>query len=278
MGDHYIPQYYLRGFTNGNEIWTHDRLEKKSFPSQPKSIANTNKFYSPELERHLANSIEAPAGYAIEKIRTRSLLTDSDREALARYIVTLWQRVPEAKLRFESHIPSVVASVRSEIHEELEAAAKRFPQLFNAAEKRKTEVDKLLTAYKKEKPSRIWHESIKINSDGRLSEVILSMKWHFIKSSGAQFLTSDNPVFFFSHEGLARAASELSIPFSSSIALWATRKENHYPQYFDAKPSATREINRRTAYNATRFVYSAINEKWILPFVCKAERLLNRLT
>jgi hypothetical protein len=45
MGYHYIPQFYLKGFANENVIWVHDRKDRRSFASQPKSVANETDMY-----------------------------------------------------------------------------------------------------------------------------------------------------------------------------------------------------------------------------------------
>ena len=83
MGHHYLPQFYLRGFADGNTVWVHDRLERRSFPSQPKSIANENKLYSDEIEQHLANDVEDPAKPATEALRNSQALDSNQRSALA---------------------------------------------------------------------------------------------------------------------------------------------------------------------------------------------------
>jgi len=63
MGDHYVPQYYLKGFSQneGKRIWIYDKTDGVKFPTQVKSIANITEFYSREVEQYLANTIEGPA-------------------------------------------------------------------------------------------------------------------------------------------------------------------------------------------------------------------------
>ena len=61
MGHHFVPQFYLRGFTEGNTIWVYDRLGSCSFNSQPKTVANENKMYTEEIESWLTNEIEGHA-------------------------------------------------------------------------------------------------------------------------------------------------------------------------------------------------------------------------
>lgn len=277
MGHHFVPQFYLRGFTEGNTIWVYDRQASCSFNSQPKTVANENKMYTEEIEGWLANEIEGPAQPAIQKVRERRALSDEDRLALARYIFVLWKRVPEGRARFAAHLPEVAESVKNELHESLSAAAATNPDLAHLAETRKEEVSSIIERYQREKPAAIWQSSLMKESSAKVVDSTLSMNWCFLCSDRLQFLTCDNPVFFFSHEGINQPTSELTVPLSSSVALWATRRPIHGSTYVSALPVAVREINRRTATNATRFVYSMRTEPWILPFVCKGDYVLNRL-
>lgn len=277
MGHHYVPQFYLRGFTDGNTIWVHDRNERRHFPSQPKTIANENNLYTDEIERHFANVIEGPANPAIEKVRECEPLTESDRLALAKYIVALWKRVPEARSRVAARLPEIAASVRQEIHNGLTATAVEDPSLASLAEKRKNEVNNIIERVERERPPTIWRQSLATESSDSVITSLLSMQWRFLRSERLQFLTCDNPVFFFENEGIGRPTSELTVPFSSTVALWASRLPTPAATYLDARPAAVREINRRVAKNATRFVYAQRLEGWILPFVCKRGHSLNRL-
>ena len=278
MGHHYVPQFYLRGFSVNNTIWVHDRVEKRTFGSQPKTVANETNMYTEEIEQHLANAVEDPAKPAIEKIRERKRLTEDERQALANYVIALWKRVPEGRTRVAERMPEVAAEVRSNLHDELTAAAAADPRLVALAESRKEQVNRIIATYESDPPPDIWQQSLGKDSSARVVDSLLSMEWRFLYSDREQFVACDNPVFFFAHEGIGRPTSELSIPFSSSVALWASRRSGGKPLYMQAAPAAVRELNRRSASNATRFLYSERNEPWILPFVCKKQYSLNRLS
>lgn len=277
MGHHYIPKYYLSGFTSGTTIWAHDRLERRSFASQPKSVANETDMYPNGVEEYLGSSVEDPAKNAIEKIRQFQEITELDRKAIARYIVSLWKRVPAGRERVAALIPEVAVSVRNDIHAELTKAALSYPHLADRAEARKVEIDQVIEKYKVDKPSKIWNQSLAKEETEDLHEILLSMNWRFLHTENKQLLTSDNPVFFFRQEGIGAPNSELTLPFSSNVALWANRNPSNTSAYLQAAPAAIRELNRRVVSNATRFVYSAKDERWILPFVCKMEHNLTRL-
>ena len=189
MGQHYLPQFYLRGFTAGNTIWVHDRLEERSFQSQRKAIANENKLYPTDLEQYLANSIEEPAKAAIESIRKRQPLEQAQREALAQYIVTLWKRVPEGRRRVAENMPEVAASVKEKLHRELDFAADADPSLEHLKDGRKAQVDEILARYIRERPPDICHDGLAKQSSSKVIESLLSMEWRFLCSD--RFKLSD---------------------------------------------------------------------------------------
>ena len=104
------------------------------------------------------------------------------------------------------------------------------------------------------------------------------MTWTFLTSEKKQpFLTNDNPVFFFEGLGIGKHQSEITFPISGTIALWATWRTNLAEGYVAAKDAATREINRRIASAATRYVYYSIQAPWVVSLINKKNLKLHRL-
>ena len=101
MGDHYIPQYYLRGFTSPKDgmIWVYEKNGDLKFQSQVKKVANESNYYEPEVENYLSNQIEGPANAVIKKIRERKPINKPDKEKLAIYMIVMYKRVPQSKFR-----------------------------------------------------------------------------------------------------------------------------------------------------------------------------------
>lgn len=276
MGHHYVPQFYLRGFSVNNVICVHDQLLRRTFVSQPKTIANETNMYSYKLEQHFADNIEGPANLAIKTIRERKPLTEVKRLALANYVIALWKRVPRGRLLVAELMPEAAAEVRSNFHQKLDAAVAANPSLSQLAASRRDVGDQIISDYESDPPPDIWQQSLAEDSNLVVSS-LMSMEWRFLHSDREHFITCDNPVFFFAHEGIGRPTSELTIPFSSTIALWANRHSNSGSPYVRALPAIVKELNRRSARNATRFLYSERNEPWMLPFACKGQYSLNRL-
>lgn len=277
MGHHYIPQFYLRGFGSNGRIWAHDRERRISFQSSVKSIANEKGMYSEEIESFLANRIETPAISALIKIRKQEKISFDERTALARYIVFLCKRVPDSRERALKTVPGVADQLHGEIAAELDAAAVANPAFADRVPSLKARVAAAIEGHKSRPSPALWYSSFESEPGAQLVKALLSMNWVFMSSTQLQFLTSDNPVFFFKSEGIGRQKSELSVPLSSSIALWATRSPGPSGEFMNVAPVAVREVNRRTVYDSTRFVYSGTDEPWVLPFVTKGRWQLTRL-
>jgi hypothetical protein len=276
MGHHYVPQYYLRGFTQDDRLWVYDKTASTPFRSTPKSVANENKLHSDEVEAFLASQIEDPTKAAISKIRAKEPISQQERHTLARYILILWKRNPQRRQHSLQRVPELAEETRGRIMKQLDDF-----EAANPAEAQKvSDLRKRVDAYiqkQKDSPSPdIWSESLAHDSGPSAAvTALLSMKWVFLYSDKQQFITGDNPVFLLN--GIAKPDAELSIPISSTVTLWASRTDFIDGAFYTTTPAFVREINRRTAFNATRFVYSAKNEAWILPFVKKGRWQLNRL-
>src|SRR5689334_19887336 len=124
---HYIPQYYLRGFTaspTSEEICVYER-GKAPFCTGVIGVAFQNHFYSvvddegvrdsDTLENYLADAIEKPANPVIAKLRAGQMITASEKQVLARYISILLTRVPAHRARLKALYPGVVASLSDEM-------------------------------------------------------------------------------------------------------------------------------------------------------------------
>lgn len=273
MGHHYLPQHYLLGLADGVKLWGHDVAAALSFRTQVKSLANETDMYTEELERHLANVVEGPAQDVINRARKRIKLRDEDRELLATYIIAMWKRVPAGRNRVAGHIPQLAETIRVQVVQQLDALAAAEPELVKRAQSRKAEVNQIISAYKENPPDYFWHHTLKSGATPRTVQSLLSMDWHFLVSPGEDFITCDNPTFFFESEGIGTDQSELSIPLSSEICFWANRANSNRPQYFSTDRSVVLELNRRSAHNTKRFIYTREESPWLLDFAQKSHRL-----
>ena len=279
MGDHYVPKYYLKGFCPnfGTSIWVFDKVEKKNYQTQVKSVANETKLYTEYLETHLTEEVENPANSILAKIWRKELLAKSEKIVFSHYIYKLIKRVPKGRERIQALIPSVALKLNSDIHQEIDSLVKENPSYLEIASQRKKEVDSILQKRVGGiETNKIWNQSV-IQDSIEFVDLLSSMKWIFLVQQNNTFLTSDNPIFYFEGMGIANEKSELSFPITSNIMLWATWASEATEGYKTSIPSITKEFNRRTAFNYSRFIFAQNNEDWILPFISKNNFRLSRI-
>lgn len=274
MGDHYVPQYYLKGFSkdNGKSIWVYDKHVKREFRTQVKSVGNITGFYSADVEQYLADIIEDPANKVIEKIRNQELISDSEKEILAEYMAVMFKRVPRGLERLNEMAPSICDDLYEEISDDLLQIAKDEPDKLHIVNKRLSEIEVILERYAKNPPKKIWLENIPPGRSPQVVAALVGMTWRFIViQNSMNFLTSDNPLFYFTSIGVRKPDSEACFPISSKILLWATWRNDLSQGYINATSQIVKEMNRRAASNATRFVFNIESESWILPFIMKKQ-------
>ncbi len=271
MRDHYTPQYYLKGFVDSEEkIWVYEMGKIAPFRTVVKNVGQETGFYSPQIETFLADQIEGPANPIIEKVRNRQAISIQEKACLTDYIVSFVKRVPRGAERVRERAPEIAADVFSEFRFELMEM-----QVEQELKERYLEKADALFQYYSKESKDFWLSLIPPGESSSIVYAIATMTWVFLTHDGPPvFLTSDNPVFFFDGIGVGNPDSELSFPISSNIALWATWRRNFGDCSFaPIYPFAYREINRRTAVNATRYVFHALDEPWIPRFIIKRHRL-----
>jgi hypothetical protein len=285
MGDHYLPQFYLKGFSQneGKRIWVYDKKENRRYPTQVRSTANETGFYSTEsgsthVEQYLANSIENPANPVLIKIRNRQKITQQDKHLLANYMVTMMKRVPQSKEILKQRAPIVAEEVQAELSETFSTMYGERNSSDELVQKLEIESKEILDRYVNEFPKDVWLKAIPPEMTPRLVHCLRTMTWVFLVSDdGPVFLTCDDPVCFFRGMGIDKLESEVTFPISSDIALWLTWRKDLLEGYYVPQKFVLKEINRRVAKNTTRFLYHAMDEEWILPFARKGKWALHLL-
>jgi len=269
MGKHYVPQYYLKGFSqnNGKYIWVYDKKDGVKFPTQVKSIANITGFYSKEVERYLANTIERPANTVLTKIRQFERIEQRDKEVLSEYMAVMIKRVPKGLQRLEEVAPSIIRKLFAELTEELSQIALDRQENKDVAERRIKNIEAILKKYSKDPPKEIWLENIPPERSPIVVATLNGMTWRFLVSKNeSEFLTSDNPLFFFSSIGIRKPISEVLFPIAKNIPLWATWKTQLPEGLINTTSQAVKEMNRRTTSYATRYLFKSKDEDWICLF------------
>jgi hypothetical protein len=281
MGQHYIPQYYLEGFTNSaasSNIWVYKKGSSRIFRTAIKTVANENKRWSKSVEAYLANKIEAPAKPVLDKIRNRQPIAQGDKEVLSAYMVVMLKRVPRGMERTKTNAPKVLNKVFASVENDILKLIQEHPSKASVLESRLQELHSLKSKYENEFPLELWYNNLTPDNTPGLLALLPAMTWIFLTSEKRQpFLANDNPVFFFESLGIGKPESEITFPISSTIALWAIWRKNLVEGYTTAKDAVIREINRRTASAATKYVYYSIEAPWVVSLINKKNLKLHRL-
>jgi len=193
-------------------------------------------------------------------------------------MVVMLKRVPQSKIRMKKTAPNIAQSLQQKWDKEISKLLLENPSQKELFEKRRMEIKTNLDKYSKNIPKDFWLELIPPERTPNTVEAISKMTWLFLTyEKFPVFLTCDNPVFYFQGMGIGKPESEITFPISSNIVLWATWRSDIQEGYSLIKNQAIKEINRRTATNATRFIYHLKDEDWIPRFINKQEHQLNLL-
>ena len=277
MGQHYVPQHYLRHFAtpeDPNEIWMYDKCSKEFKRLPIKNVAQSRGYYSEEDERALSEWIESPAQDPLDQLRNGEQVGVEGRRAVAVYLESMIKRVPHTRKK-------MLEKAHQKINErlaEIRGNPKLFASKFNSSQE---ELLKGIERWEHQFYSSPLTERADIIrrqwSSPLVLHYIFTMTWRVIKADDAhRFLTSDNPVFFDEGAGLKSSLGELSFPLSSDAALhgsWQGPREGLF--FVQARPAQVKEIDRRVAFMAKRFVFYHRNASWV-PKV--ADKLSPRLT
>ncbi len=267
---HYVPQFYLRGFIDPSSklICVFDKQTRKSFVTGTKNAAVEIDFYEEAffsgardkatVERFFSEEVESPSNPAIERLRRREKPNEQDKAQLALYILSMIKRVPAGKERLQNALPKIAESVLQDVLQKLDSLASIVPT--ELLEKRRQEAREIVEWNKENPPMKAL---LPMPEYSRVIPVLTSMNWRFlIAPDNRYFLTCDNPVFFDRSTGIR--SGDFTFPIASDLVLWGTlgsRAEDC--SFHHAKSQNLKEVNRRTIFNATRFVFSPRNESWI---------------
>lgn len=235
MGHHYIPQKYLQGFADPIKpgyIWQYDKYKKcfsgnRALPI--KDVSQKRNFYDKDTEEKLAELVESPANSVLKKLRETAdcvSLNHEDRSKFSLYIAIMRSRT----LGYREKAMSIAQQIL--IPQELHANMKAIEDEIRLPQSSKDE-----------------------------HYAIYQMNWCLVKASGSSFfLTSDEPVYC--PNGVGNADSELFLPISSELALWASYRVLTTNKIISGQEYVT-EFNKRTVANATQYLYYHENVDWI---------------
>jgi Protein of unknown function (DUF4238) len=281
MGHHYVPRKYLAGFCEPDSdkfLWLYDKQKDGFSRASTKQVAQERGYYSDEVEEELARTIELPANIVIEKLRQGQPIDGDDRNRLAVYIATMIKRVPDARQRATALIPTVLSEVVEGVKALVTRAASEGKISPELEARRMAEIASAQEKIQEETPAAVIDQIRTPRPAPAHVQAILEMTWRFISTSGpSYFLTSDNPAYFFSSFGLGQEQAELVMPIASDLALHACWTTTRHEGVVPVRQPLVKEINKRVASGATRFIFYRQQADWIRSIAHLRQQDLNRL-
>lgn len=284
---HYLPRFYLAGFTsdrvaNGYEPFVHfyDLEQSRWRRRAPIKLARIPDYYAVNLDTgKLDQTIEAKlsalegsmATILRQKLLLQQPLTLPERVRVAEFIATLFVRVPVQQALVEDQLRQIGEEQARQFYLWVSGDPSRLEQVKQHLKDTGVELspdfgveDLNPDAYAIE-PAR---NATILNSFSELQTTVphlAALGWGVsFAPEGCSFLTSDAPVLLHAHrdESDCRPFAftdddiEITCPLTSSVALFARANIPHL-EYTEVKPSTVEQINLRTASRAETMIIAS---------------------
>jgi len=282
---HYIPQFYLKGFSSDGEhlfVLDKEASESERFRYQSiNAIAFQKHLYTYQTERgkketleDLFSQIEGRTAAVIKKVAQKQDLTNQERNDFSLLLSFLRIRVPYSKKEFERSTQQLYEKIsRKWIAMPLKKNLKEF---FEKQGKNLTnkEIDDLVNFAINEKRSKIivnvphsyWIKQMLLLGVN-IAPALEIADWEFrVATKSFAFVTSDNPFLLlpsrpldpFEGLGLLTPGAKKVVPITAKICLVIHEpQKNPRTVYTEADKPFFRKINNWIVKYSDRFVYSA---------------------
>jgi len=283
QSQHYIPQFYLKQFTDpetpkGHQsyLWIYEFESHKWQRRAPKNIASKPDFYTfldedgkrrDEIEKDLSTVEAKTASLCRHKIANRQPLEDEERAIMAQFLALMMTRVPRIHNKYDSFLSKIMAD-KIEMYKARPEALKALQQRYEKDTGRKLPEDFDASyfdpsRYRISVPKKLLLEMM-ISPIQDLTNIIYRMTWTLLHTAApAWFITSDSPFSMWNPKsnsswhghGLLYQDIEVCLPLSREISLLATWNEEMQRQ-IDLPQGLVAEVNRSSIVSADRFIFS----------------------
>jgi hypothetical protein len=281
MGKHYVPQAHLRRFAINDRpdfVWMYDKKTRKFSQAVISKVAQEPDFYSPDVERALAKTVELPGNQCIDRLLRREKLDNAERTQLSLYMMIMATRGPRQRRKSVELIPEVLDGLVAETREWLESQIRQGGSDVEWVVSRLGELEAVHQKFAQETPPQIIDQIRTPFWSERTVEAIHNMAWHIIPASPpSYFVTCDTPAHFFEGQGLENQDSEFTFPISKSFALVGEHRHSAGIYFEKSRTQFTKEVTRRILSHAERFVFSPMKDTWIDTVAQKSNPFLSHI-
>lgn len=279
--NHYVPRFYLKGFTeelSSEMMFVYQKGIKNMFRTQVKNIGNEKGLYTDELEAVLANDIENSADPILKKLRNFELISESEKLEFSRYMFSMFMRVPKRLNWMIKKSPAVMDKTFSDFERQLQELGQKHPDKAELVGQRINQLHDIRKNKTDEFVKGMWLQNIPSSIDRPPVRMLADMEWRFFSCESDQFfLASDNPLFYFESIGIGNKESEVTFPIAKNLFLWAKWQMNMPTGFHLARKEFVKEVNSRTISNSLKYVFSPAAKSWIPYLLNKKNIQLNRV-
>lgn len=294
--NHYVPQSYLRRWTNEDGlVWASRILVSNAGvplwkPISPKAIAKHQHLYTritggadcDEIEHWLNRDFENPALAAIEKAVTDERLSAQEWQAIIRFLAAQDVRTParfyESMMRWQKELPAMLDEILHSSVADLEEAIRTGVRPESVAH---TYGDHVPFKVHKEFEPGEEHGKLHIRTIAgrglwlfsmrqlltRTVNALLQHKWTILKCpAGMSWLTSDDPVVKLNFESAAKydfgggwgsRGTEIFMPLSPEHLLYTRIGFRPAPRGTVLSPDEAHNFQRFIVLHAHRFIFAS---------------------
>ncbi|MBI5149263.1 MAG: DUF4238 domain-containing protein [Candidatus Omnitrophica bacterium] len=290
---HYIPVFYLNGFTDKNGcLYVYDKDTKPVFESSPEGIAYENHYFSfmtPHGERDsetVENAImlwEGEFARIVKKIHDHEDLTDDDYMVFSFFVASMMIRVPNMR----DNIRKATGETIKRMNVFMSSHKENFGRMIKKYESntgRQIGMDVEELRQWMNNPDNYDMTVDKEYATGMalclledLAKGFLNMKWAFLKATDDyKYVTGDNPLRYidpthnprsFYGVGLANENIEVSLPLSKEICAFGSWK--YREGHIQANSQHVKHLNKMTVSASVKFVFADTKSEIIDQFVKK---------
>ncbi|MDP2895453.1 MAG: DUF4238 domain-containing protein [bacterium] len=284
MKHHFLPRFYLKGFTDPDAdkepepyAWVYTLSKSEWKKRAPKNIATQNELYSytdekggrnDDLEKILSLAEAQMAKLLTTRIQGRQQLDPQNLETMSYFLALMSTRLPGYLDQWSDFLAGIAkstldlllshpAAFEAERRRYEQETGKRLPEGFGSER-----VDLKNLKFVPKKPLVLMAALAPINM---MASILFKMSWTFFTAPrDGGFVTSDYPFCAYNPDlegspygpGLAHKRTTMTLPLSAQVAVlvsWGALTTG----YREASRSEIKKFNVRTIRSAGEFIVSA---------------------
>lgn len=273
---HFLPEFYLNGFTRDGMLCVFDREKAAYRPQPPKNTAVIGHFYAfqnidGEMDYGLEtffSQIEGKAKVVIEKLEDGELISPEERLDLSMFIALLFNRVPKFEREIEQIADAAGKAMMKEMFPTMESVEEHLRREAEADGDRSVSAQAFFDFIHKEQYTFEGNRNITIQTmleqTPEIGKTLVFMDWVIAHADyRSSFITTDSPFGFIVPEEIRRSREPAIglgspkvtkiVPLSGRIALLLGGVGVGLG-HFDLDRTQVRELNVAVASECDRYV------------------------